>query len=385
MKDFIFRTKTKVLFRENGIDTIGEIVAGFGFRKAFIVSGEDLDQLPIMGRLEISLANAGIIYEKDLSINSEPDTAMADALANAVHESCPDLIIAAGGGSVMDAAKAAAILQTHGGSCTDYLFGGSRSVTGPGMPLICIPTTCGSGSEVTGASVLTDNSTQKKASISSDYMMPLAALIDPQLHVSLPADVTAATGMDTLTHAIEAFVSKNSNPFSDAMAAMSISLVGAYLRRAFDDPNDITARSNMAAASTLGAIAFMNGGLGAVHGISQAMGGVAHVTHGIGNAVMLPHVMKVNLPGNPEKFAEIGRLLGESTDGLGTDDAARTALDAVDKLIEYTGIPRRISDLGVTKDMFPKIIAETMAYRMLAINPVELTENDIEKILNECY
>ena len=160
------------------------------------------------------------------------------------------------------------------------------TVTGPGMPLICVPTTCGSGSEVTGASVLTDNSTQKKASISSDYMMPLAALIDPQLHVSLPADVTAATGMDTLTHAIEAFVSKNSNPFSDAMAAMSISLVGAYLRRAFDDPNDITARSNMAAASTLGAIAFMNGGLGAVHGISQAMGGVAHVTHGIGNAVM---------------------------------------------------------------------------------------------------
>ena len=215
--------------------------------------------------------------------------------------------------------------------------------------------------------------------------MPKFAIIDPLQQIHMPAFITATTGMDALTHAIESYVSLNANPFSDAYGEMAIRLIGENIRTAVHDPMNLEAREKMAVASTLAGTAFVNGGLGAVHGISQAMGGVAHVAHGTANSMMLPYVIEKNIPGNLEKFGKIAELLGENVAGLSKWEAAHCAIIAVQKLAADLRIPSKLTEVGVTKEMFPAIIKGTMEYRLLAVNPVKITEQDVEEILEKTY
>ena len=293
--------------------------------------------------------------------------------------------IAVGGGSVIDTAKAMCMLVTNEGSVKEYLFGGSKTVENPSLPLIVVPTTAGSGSEVSAASVITDEENDIKLSVSHEYLMPKFAVIDPLQQIHMPAFITATTGMDALTHAIESYVSLNANPFSDAYGEMAIRLIGENIRTAVHDPLNLEAREKMAVASTLAGTAFVNGGLGAVHGISQAMGGVAHVAHGTANSMMLPYVIEKNTPGNLEKFGKIAELLGENVTGLSKWEAAHCAISAVQKLAADLRIPSKLTEVGVTKEMFPAIIKGTMEYRLLAVNPVKITEQDVEEILEKAY
>ena len=277
--------------------------------------------------------------------------------------------MAVGGGSPQDGAKAGCILQTNEGKAEEYVFGGGKTVSRKGLPLVCIPTTAGTGSEVTGVAVLGNHRTLKKASISSPLMKPDAAILDPVAVKDAPKGVTASTGMDALTHAIEAYVCKKANSFSDFFAEKAIRLIGQNLLPSYEDGNNLEARGNMLLASNFAAIAMSHSGLGAVHGIAQAIGGVAGTAHGITNAVLLPYVMKVNYPGNPVKYDRAEEILGMK----------------VEDLCRRLTIPEGTRTLGVKEEMFPKILEETMAYRQLAVNPVLITEEVADSLIRESF
>lgn len=385
MQDYIFRTRTKVIAGFDAANQIGNLCRENGFLKVFLVTDETVGKLEIFQTITESLKAKGIIFDITFGVEMEPHSDSIDQIITEIRNFSPDAVIAVGGGSTLDSAKAACIMQTHEGSCKDYIYGASKTVTKPGIPCICIPTTSGSGSEVTVAAVLSDDEKQKKASISHEYLMPAFAIIDPKASKDMPPGVTAATGMDALTHAIESYTAKNATPFSEALALRAIQLVGENIRKAYENGEDLEARANMAAASTMASLAFTNSGLGAVHGIAQAIGGVAHVSHGVANSVMLPHIMKKNYKGNLKKFEDITMALGASTEGMTQEEAALLSAKIVEKMGEDLGIPKTLREIHVTEEMFPKIVEETMAYRFLSVNPVVLTEKDIELILKESY
>jgi len=356
-----------------------------GAGKIFIVTDKMIARTNILDSIKESLDTANMPYDIFSDVEPDPAIEAVDTTANVLRKSKADLVIAVGGGSSMDTAKAVCILQTNEGSIREYLFGGSKTVTHQGMPLICIPTTAGSGSEMTAAAVITDEQNKIKLSVTHDFLTPKLAVIDPLLHLGMPALITATTGLDALTHVVEAYVSLNANPVSDALALQAMEMINKYLRTAVANGNNVEARSNMAVASTIAGAAFMNGGLGVVHGIAQAMGGVAHVPHGVANSLILPYAMKRNVVGNLGKFKRIAAAMGENVDDLPLREAAEKAAKAVFKLAYDVRVPLKLKEVGVTRKHFPEIIKGTMAYRLLAVNPCKLQEKDILEILEEAY
>ena len=385
MKDFMFRMPAKIRFGVGISKNIAEVCSEFGAKKVFVVTDSMIIKTNILDSIKESFEKAGMPYEIYSDVVPDPAIETVDAIAEVLRKSGANVVVAVGGGSPIDSAKSICMLQMNEGSIRDYLFGGSKTVTNPSMPLLCIPTTAGSGSEMTASAVITDNQNQIKLSVTHDYIVPKVALIDPLLHVGMPSLITATTGIDALTHAIEAYVSLNASPVSDAMALQAMRMIGKNLRNAVANGNDIEARSNMAVASSIAAIAFFNGGLGVVHGIAQAMGGVAHVAHGVANSLILPYAMERNVVGNLEKFKEIAIALGENVDGLSLREAADKAPTAVLKLAQDTKVPLKLCEVGVTRDHFPDIIKGTLAYRLLAVNPCKLYEKDIVEILEKAF
>lgn len=385
MKDFQFRMPAKIKFGAGVCKNAAELCRELGATKVFILTDPNILKTTILDPVKESFDNAKLPYEIYSDIIADPDIETVDKTAEALKNSGADLVLAVGGGSPMDTAKSICMLQTNEGSVRDYLFGGTKTVTNPCMPLVAIPTTAGSGSEMTPAAVITDNQNKIKLSVTHDFLVPKVALIDPSIQLGMPGFITATTGLDALTHAIEAYVSLNASPVSDAMAMQAMKLIGKYLRTAVANGNDLEARSNMAVASSIASVAFMNGGLGVVHGIAQSMGGVAHVAHGVANALILPYAMERNVVGNLEKFKEIAAALGENVDGLTLREAADQAPAAVFKLAQDVRVPLKLTEVGVTREHFPEIIKGTMAYRLLAVNPCKLQEKDIVEILEKAY
>ncbi len=385
MKDFVFRMPAKIKYGVGISGSIAAVCAEYGAKKVFVVTDSMIIKTNILDAIKESFEKANMPYEIYSDIVPDPAIETVDAIADVLRKSGADTVVAVGGGSPIDAAKSICMLQTNEGSVRDYLFGGSKTVTNPSMTLICVPTTAGSGSEMTASAVITDNQNQIKLSVTHDYIVPKVALIDPLLHVGMPGMITATTGIDALTHAIEAYVSLNASVVSDAMALHAMRLIGKYLRTAVANGADIEARSNMAIASSIAAAAFFNGGLGVVHGIAQSMGGVCHVPHGVANSLILPYAMERNVVGNLEKFKEIAIALGENVEGLSLREAADLAPAAVLQLAIDCRVPLKLVDVGVTREHFPEIIKGTMAYRLLAVNPCKLVEKDIVDILEKCY
>ena len=238
---------------------------------------------------------------------------------------------------------------------------------------------------MTAASVITDQQTKTKVSVTHENLIPRLAVIDPQLQAGMPPLITATTGMDALTHAIESYVSLNAGPISDAMGLAAVKQISQNLRTAAADGSNLQARANMAVASTMAGAAFMNGGLGVVHGIAQAIGAAAHVPHGKANALLLPYCMRRNVVGNLKKFKDIADAMGENTEGLTVRAAADRAVSAVFQLDQDLKVPMHLKQVGVTHEMFPKIIKATMEYRMLTTNPCQLSSDDVLSILQSAY
>ncbi len=385
MKNFLFKSPARIIFGENEALKIHVLCNQLQLKKPFIVTDKVIEQTIPFRDFSEALKAAGfntVVYSDTVV---DPPVEVVDRIAGILKDSGCDAVIAAGGGSSIDTAKAIAMLASNEGSIKEYLFGGTRTVTHPSMPLIAIPTTAGSGSEVTAASVITDTENDIKLSVTHEFLIPLYAVVDPVMQKGMPPFITATTGIDALTHALEAYVSLNASPVSDAYAEKAMAVIGENIRTATFNPENLEARSNMAVASVMAAVAFSNGGLGAVHGISQAMGGVAHVAHGLANSLMLPYVMEKNVPGNIKKFARIAELLGEKTDGLSIREQADLSIKAVVKLVRDLRIPEKLSEVKVTREMFPEIVKGTMGYRLLAVNPVIIREQDVYEILEKAF
>jgi alcohol dehydrogenase class IV len=300
----------------------------------------------------------------------------------------------------MDLAKTAALVLAHGGQPADYV--GEGRVPGVIRPLVCVPTTSGTGSEVSAAAVLTDTENELKVGILSNFLRPRAAVVDPLLTVSCPPKVTADSGIDALTHAIEAFtavdhtdfplatgewpVYQGRHPLGDGLAEKAIALIGANLRRAVADGNDLEAREGMAIGATLAGLAFSNVGVALVHALEYPVGGATHCSHGAGNGLLLPHVMRFNLPARRREFAAIAGLLRQKTGGLTEEQAADLAIEAVDKLRADIGVPARLRELGLARDQV-RVMAEKAAQirRILRVNPRPATLSEMEEILNGAY
>lgn len=386
LKEFVFSMPGRVVFGMGVSRDLSDLVRNQnGEARVLLVTDQVIGKTEGFAAIIDGLEKKGIqtaVYDQAVP---EPSVEAADRAAAAMKESGCGMAVAVGGGSVIDCAKVMCMLCTNEGSVRDYLFGGSRSITKRPLPLICIATTAGSGSEVTASSVISDPEKGIKLSVTHEWLIPLSAVVDPLIHKDMPALITASTGMDALTHAIEAFVSRKAEPLSDAFALSAIRLIAANIRTAVYEPDCMEARSGMALASLMAASAFVNGGLGAVHGISQAMGGVAHVSHGVGNALLLPFVCEANLPGSMERYAQIASLLGEKTEGLPLYQAADCCVRALHRMLRDLRLPKTLREVKVTREMFPKIIQGSLEYRLMPLNPVPLKETDILAILEQAY
>jgi alcohol dehydrogenase class IV len=395
-----FHSAGELVFGPNAAQRLGEVALRLGVRRVLLVTDPVLLKAGLADPVHAALSEAGALVEIFSGGEPEPSVAAAERAAAAGRAFRPDAVLGLGGGSNMDLAKVTAVLLAHGGTPRDFF--GEDKVPGPVPPLVCVPTTAGTGSEVSAAAVLTDREAGTKVSCLSERLRPRAAVVDPLLTVSCPPKVTADSGIDALTHAVEAYtavdnaayplppgersVYQGRNPLGELFAERAISLVGRYLRRAVADGSDLEAREGMALAATLGGLAFSNVGVALVHALEYPLGAAVHVSHGAGNGLLLPAVMRYNLPARKAAFASVARLLGEDVSGLGEDEAAGRAVAAVERLRADVGIPRRLRDVGVREEMLRPFAEKAFAVkRLLRVNPRYPTADDLEGILRAAY
>ena len=390
-----FYTAGQLTFGPGAVGQLGDLAARYRLGRVFVVTDKTLVSLGIAERVVEPLRAAGMTVEVFDGGEAEPSIHVALAAIERAREFQPDAILGLGGGSNMDLSKITATVVSHGGTPQDY-FGFDR-VPGPVIPLFCVPTTAGTGSEVSHAAVLTDTENQMKVSTLSNWLRPTLALVDPELTYSCPKQVAADSGIDALTHAIEGYTAtdyrelvtppgeacayEGSFPLGDVIAEQAIRLIGDNLVRAVNEPDDHAARDNMALASTLAGIAFSNCGVALVHALEYPLGGALHCSHGAGNGLLLPFVMRFNLPKRKEKFARIAALLGAGATP-DVDLMAERAIASVEQLKRDIGIPERIRDIGGSAAQLPTFAEKSFAIkRLLWVNPREASLEDLHGIL----
>jgi alcohol dehydrogenase class IV len=321
------------------------------------------------------------VYDK---VEPEPRIELADEGVAVAIKNKNDIIIGIGGGSAMDVAKAIAILATNKGSAVDYL--GLNKIPKQGLPKIMIPTTAGTGSEVTFTAVFVRKNLKKKEGMNSPYLYPELALLDPELTLSLPPAPTAQTGLDALCHAIESYTSVNASPMSELVSLQAIILISENLRTCVHDGKNLAAREKMLLGSLYAGIGLANAGVTAVHSLSYPLGGKYGVAHGLANTMLLLAVMGFNLPAALDKFTDIAEAMGECVDGLPSREAAYLALEAVEALIEDCGIHSTLAEFGIKEKDFPALadVAMTVA-RPLENNPRKITKDDAIAIYAQAF
>jgi len=341
---------------------IVSVLQSFAVKSPLIVTDPVMIQLGYVDQITNHLRDAGICYSIFGETMAEPtEQSFAAALILAEADSC-DGVIAIGGGSAIDSAKAIAILARHGGKMADYKV--PHQVDEIGLPVIAVPTTAGTGSEATAVTVITDHKTDEKMLCLGAGLMPQAALVDYELTLSLPPRTTADTGIDALVHAIEAFVSKKATAYSDIQALAAMKLLNANLRSAYDDGNDRAAREAMMMGATLAGIAFSNASVALVHGMSRPIGAHFHVPHGLSNAMLMPVVTAFSIEGAPERYAKCARHIGVASRG---DDEATANQKLVDALVQLNAdlhVPSPTA-FGIDPDKFRAVIP-LMAEQALA-------------------
>jgi alcohol dehydrogenase class IV len=395
-----FHSAGQLLFGRRATQQLGDIAGRLGARRILIVTDPVLVQAGLVEPVHVPLSEAGVVIEVFSGGEPEPSTRAVAAAITVGRDFRPDAVLGLGGGSNMDLAKITAVILQHGGQPLDYA--GDDKVPGPVLPLICLPTTAGTGSEVSAAAVLTDSEQKIKVGVLSNYLRPRVAVVDPLLTLSCPPKVTADSGIDALTHAIEAYtavdnahfplphgersVYQGSHPFGEMFAEKAIALIGKYLRRAVAHGADLDAREGMALAATLAGLAFSNVGVAAVHALEYPVGGATHCSHGAGNGLLLPFVMRYNLPVRRRHFAVIARLLGADVQGKSEVEAAEAAIAAVEQLRQDIGIPLRLRDIGVTESQLRPFAEKAFAIqRILRVNPRPVTVDDLESILRAAF
>jgi alcohol dehydrogenase class IV len=384
MKTFSFTGAKKIVFGNGSFAGLAEHLAELKVSRPLVVLDGNLAGTGLGERLSGLLDKAKIgfvLYDKAVP---EPPIELADEGAKlAIRKKC-DGVVGIGGGSAMDLAKAIAVLAANNGKAEDYL--GLNKVPGPGLPKIMVPTTAGTGSEVTFTAVFIRRKLKKKEGMNSPYLYPELALLDPELTLTLPPHPTAATGIDALCHAIESYTSINASPMSELLSLEAIGLISDNLRTAVHDGTNLEAREAMLLGSLYAGLGLANAGVTAVHSLSYPLGGKYGISHGLANTIMLPRVMAFNLPGAQEKFVDIAEIMGEIVDDLPLREAAYLAVEAVEALIEDCGIFTTLEELEIPEADFPELakVAMTVA-RPLANNPCKMTPEEMVEIYQECY
>ena len=326
-------------------------------------------------------------YEVDVYADTapEPPLALGEKLVSYAKSRKFDLVIGVGGGSALDLAKLTAVLAVHDGAVEEYLnLTGTKQISKKGLPKILIPTTSGTGSEVTNISVLSLEST--KDVVTHDYLLADVAIVDPELTLSVPPKVTAATRVDALTHAVEAYISVNANPATDALALKAIRMISSSLRTAVENGKDKEARTQMSYGSYLAGLAFFNAGVAGVHALAYPLGGQFHISHGESNAVLLPYVMGYIRSSCVAKMRDIFEALGGNVSSLSEEEASYQCVKQLQSLVKDVGIPQTLRGFNIPESALQKLTADGVQQkRILARSPLPLHEKDIRAIYQSAY
>jgi len=384
IKKFSFTGARKIIFGQGAFSGLPSYIRELGGSRPLIVLDRNLSETGFGEKVSNVLGAADIAYVLYDRVEPEPAIRLADDCAKTALKKKCDCVVGIGGGSALDCAKAVSVLAANGGKAVDYL--GLNRVPGPGLPKIMVPTTAGTGSEVTFTAVFVRPDLKKKEGMNSPHLYPDIALLDPLLTLTLPPGPTAATGIDALCHAIESYTSINASPMSELLSIEAIRLIAENLRTAVHNGQDADAREKMLLGSLYAGLGLANAGVTAVHSLSYPLGGRYGVPHGLANTVMLLPVMEFNLPGALEKFAVIAEAMGETADDMPLRDAAYLALEAVEALIEDCGIEQSLKSLGIHRKDFPALADAAMTVaRPLENNPRRITRQDAIEIYKRAY
>lgn len=374
---------TRNVFGEGAVKEAGDLLKGLNVNKTLIVTDKFLAASGMAGELKEILNNAGV--DATIFDGAEPNPTDKNVEAGVdvyIKENC-DSIISLGGGSSHDCAKGIGLVASNGGKIQDYE--GVDKSKNPMVPLMAVNTTAGTASEITRFCIITDTARKIKMAIVDWRVTPQISINDPNLMKGMPASLTAATGMDALTHAIEAYVSTAANPLTDSAALMAISMITKYLPKAVANGVYMKARDNMAYAQYLAGIAFNNASLGYVHAMAHQLGGYYNLPHGVCNAILLPYVQEFNLIGNLNRFKDIANAMGENIEGLSTVEAANKAIASIKLLSNQVGIPKNLKALGVKPEDFEIMAVNAMKDVCCATNPRIATKDQVIEIFQKAY
>lgn len=375
MNKFSFSVPQNIEFGKKSLSRLPEIAKKLGGKHAYIISGPVLKKMGLVDKCVSYMKEAG--YEADIftDIEANPSTDTVEKAAEGYKSCGADMIVAFGGGSPLDVAKAVGILVKYGGKITDYE--GSGKVPGPIVPLIAIPTTAGTGSEVTAFSVITDHSRNYKLTVFSYEILPKYAILDSELIMTAPASVAAACGIDAMIHALEAYISTAASPFSEAMSEKALELIGGAIRRYTANRRDEEAAAAMMAGSLFAGIAFSWARLGNVHAMSHPVSAYFNVPHGIANAILLPTVLEYNKLADNGKYETIYNYISRVPVVKG-EFLPDMLIEEIIDLNRQLGIPVSLSEVGVTEEKIPLMSKDAMKSGNIAVNPRNSTQRDIE-------
>ena len=352
-------------------------VKRLGLHKAFVATDKDLIKFGVADKVLNVLKEAGIPYEIFSDIKPNPTVANVKAGVKAFAESGADFILAIGGGSSIDTSKAIGIITNNPEFSDVVSLEGVADTKKKSVPIIALPTTAGTAAEVTINYVITDEKNEKKMVCVDPNDIPAIAIIDAELMYTLPKSLTAATGLDALTHAIEGLITKGAWEMSDMFEIKAIEMINRYLETAVNEPQNPEARNGMAVAQYIAGMAFSNVGLGVVHGMAHPLGAIFDIPHGVANALLLPTIMEFNAPAALDKYVTIAKAMNVYKDGMSKEEAAQAAVDAVKSLAVRVGIPQHLSELGIKESDLPKLADSAIADVCTPGNPREVTRDII--------
>ena len=383
MDSFSFTIPQNIKFGAGTLDLLPDLAKELGKSKGYIISGPHLNKIGMVAKCRKALKNAGMESECFTETEGNPSTDTVVKATEGFKKSKADFIVAFGGGSPLDVAKAVAVLATYGGNIVDYE--GAGKVMGPVVPMIAIPTTAGTGSEVTAFSVITDHSRNYKLTVVSNYLLPAYVILDPDLIATVPANTAAAWGIDAMVHALEAYISKAASPFSDIFAREAVRLIGGSIRDYVADRSNPAACESMMVGSLFAGIAFSHARLGNVHAMSHPVSAYFDVPHGVANAILLPTVVDFNKDAaDPEKYRYIYGCISKDmgADINFTPDMLATEI----RMLNYElGILPTLSDIGVTSDKFEQMADDAMKSGNIQCNPQFTMKNDILKLYEQAF
>ena len=358
---------------------------GRGYVRAFVVTDKDLIRFGVAGKVTGVLDEAGIAYEIFSDLKPNPTVKNVQAGVEAFRRSGADAIVAIGGGSAMDTAKAVGIIAANPAFGDVVSLEGMAPTANRSVPVFALPTTAGTAAEVTINYVITDEANTKKMVCVDPKDIPAVAIIDAELMAAMPRGLTAATGMDALTHAIEGYITKGAWTLTDMFELKAVELIARWLPAAVENGADTEAREGMAVAQYIAGMGFSNVGLGLVHGMAHPLGAFYDIPHGVANALLLPYVMQYNMESSLVKFGDVARAMGVDTAGMDTRQAAQAAVDAVRALAVCVGIPQRLSSLGVREEDLPRLAASALADVCTPGNPRDTSAEEILALYREAF